>query len=110
MHELGRKAVEAARVLALAPTASKNAALVAAAAALRAQQSSILEANAHDVGAARAEGMSAALLDRLSLDAERIATMARALEEIASVADPIGVIQAAWQRPNGLAIERVVVP
>jgi glutamate-5-semialdehyde dehydrogenase len=110
MHELGRKAVEAAQVLALAPTAAKNAALGAAALALRAGKDAILQANERDVATARGAGMSAPLLERLSLDAARVEAMARALEEVMALADPIGAIQAAWQRPNGLKIERVIVP
>ena len=72
MHALGRKAVTAAEVLALAPSTVKNAALAFAAAALRAQRAVILAANERDVAAARSLGMSAALLDRLTLDDARI--------------------------------------
>jgi glutamate-5-semialdehyde dehydrogenase len=110
MHRLGRKAVEAARVLALAPTAAKNAALAAAASALRAQKSVILAANERDAAAARAQGMSAALLDRLTLDDARLEAMAHALHDIIALPDPIGVVAAEWQRPNGLRIQRVIVP
>jgi glutamate-5-semialdehyde dehydrogenase len=110
MYTLGRKAVAAASVLALAPTATKNAALSAGASALRVGRPQILEGNSMDVAGARAAGMNAALLDRLSLDAARIEAMAIALQEIAALPDPIGVVQAAWQRPNGLKIERVAVP
>jgi glutamate-5-semialdehyde dehydrogenase len=110
MHELGRKAVAAAATLALAPTEAKNVALVAASAALRAQGALILAANERDTAAARALGMSAPLLDRLRLDEGRIEVMARALHDIAALPDPIGVVAAEWQRPNGLRIQRVVVP
>jgi glutamate-5-semialdehyde dehydrogenase len=110
MHELGRKAVAAAQGLALVPAADKNAAIAAVAAALRAQKVPILAANERDVAAARAQGMSAALLDRLLLDDARIEAMARALDAIAAQPDPIGVVAAEWQRPNGLRIQRVVVP
>jgi len=110
MHELGRKAVGAARVLALAPTSAKNAALDAAAHKLRADQNLILAANARDLAAARAEGVSAPLLDRLTLDGAGVEAMARALQDIIELPDPIGVVAAAWRRPNGLAISRVVVP
>jgi glutamate-5-semialdehyde dehydrogenase len=110
MRELGRKAVEAARVLALASTAAKNAALAAAASALRADKAGILVANARDVAAARGEAMTAPLLDRLSLTDAGVEAMARALEDITALPDPIGVVAAQWQRPNGLAISRVVVP
>jgi glutamate-5-semialdehyde dehydrogenase len=110
MQGLGRKAVDAARVLALASTAAKNAALEAAARALRADRAVILAANAHDVAAARAAGMSEPLLDRLNLTDAGVDAMARALEDIARLPDPIGVVAEEWQRPNGLAISRVVVP
>ena len=110
MRELGRRAVAAARVLALASTATKNAALAAAASALRADKAPILAANARDVAAARGEAMTAPLLDRLSLTDASVEAMARALEDISALPDPIGVVAAQWQRPNGLAISRVVVP
>ena len=110
MQELGRNAVRAARELALAPTSAKNAALAVAAATLRARQGEILAANGRDLAAVRAQQLSAALLDRLMLDAARIEAMACALEDIAALPDPIGTIAAEWQRPNGLRIARVVVP
>ena len=110
MHELGRNAVGAAAVLALAPSTVKNAALAFAAVALRAQRALILAANERDVATARAQGLSAALLDRLTLDEPRIEAMARALHDIIALPDPIGVVAAEWQRPNGLRIQRVTVP
>jgi glutamate-5-semialdehyde dehydrogenase len=110
MHGLGCKAVAAARVLALVSTADKNAALSSGARALRADRAAILAANARDVAAARGEAMSEPLLDRLRLNEARIEAMARALEDIACLPDPIGMVAATWQRPNGLAISRVVVP
>jgi glutamate-5-semialdehyde dehydrogenase len=110
MHELGRKAVAAAAVLALAPTTVKNAALAFAAAALRAQKAVILAGNERDVAAARTQGLSAALLDRLTLDESRIEAMARALLDIIALPDPVGAIADEWQRPNGLRIQRVTVP
>lgn len=110
MQQLGAAAVEAAGVLALATTAQKNQALSAGAAALRAQRAAILDANAQDVQAAQAQGLSAALLDRLRLDDSRVAAMARGIEEVVALTDPIGTVIAAWTRPNGLRIERVRVP
>ncbi len=110
MDRLGREAVAAASVLALASTATKNAALTKIAAALRARAPELLVANAKDMDAARAKGLSAALLDRLALDADRIESMARGVEEIAALADPIGTTVAQWTRPNGLDIARVRVP
>ena len=110
MHNLGRAAVAAAERLALADTEVKNRALTGAAAAMRAQAGAILAANGEDMREAQAAGMSPALLDRLQLDATRVEAMARGLEEVAALADPIGVTIAEWTRPNGLRISRVRVP
>jgi glutamate-5-semialdehyde dehydrogenase len=110
MERLGRAAVAAARVLARSATAAKNAALEAAAAAVRARAPQILAANAHDVAAARERALSAALLDRLLLDARRVEAMALALEDIARLPDPVGSVSAEWTRPNGLVFQRVRVP
>jgi glutamate-5-semialdehyde dehydrogenase len=108
MQQLGAAAVAAARVLALAGSAQKNQALAAAAAAIRSQHVAILEANAQDIRSAK--DLSNALLDRLRLDEGRIAAMARGLDEVAALADPVGTVLASWTRPNGLRIERVRVP
>ncbi|MFP4125462.1 MAG: glutamate-5-semialdehyde dehydrogenase [Alphaproteobacteria bacterium] len=110
MDDLGRRARAAARVLALAPRAQKDHALQAAATAIRARAAAIGQANAEDVAAAEAKGLGAALLDRLRLDAARIEAMARGLDAIAGLDDPVGRVLAAWRRPNGLRIERVAVP
>jgi len=110
MEPIGRAAVEAARVLALADTAGKNRALQAAADAIRAQQAVILEANAKDMAAARERGLSAALLDRLQLDAKRVEAMANGMADIIRLPDPIGTVIAEWTRPNGMKIQRVRVP
>ena len=110
MQQIGRRSVAAAAQLAQAETAVKNRALLAAAAALRAQSDRVLEANAADMAEARASGLNAALLDRLRLDAPRVEAIARGLEEIAALADPIGVATAEWTRPNGLVMQRVRVP
>jgi glutamate-5-semialdehyde dehydrogenase len=110
MQTLGRSAVTAAGRLALAESSVKNQALVAAAAAIRAQAATILAANADDRFDASEAGMSDALLDRLTLDATRVEAMARALEEVAALPDPIGVVIGEWTRPNGLRISRVRVP
>jgi glutamate-5-semialdehyde dehydrogenase len=100
----------AARALAGAPTSAKDAALRAGAAGLRRAQAELLAANAADVDRARAAGESPAFLDRLTLTPERIAAMARGLEEVAALADPVGETIAAWRRPNGLEIAQVRVP
>src|SRR5690242_11828353 len=107
MDSLGRAAVDAARALARADTATKNAALAAAAAEIRQQRTAILEANSIDLQAAAQRELSGALMDRLALDEQRVAAMARGVEEIVALPDPIGVVIAQWVRPNGLRIERV---
>ncbi|HUX73276.1 MAG TPA: glutamate-5-semialdehyde dehydrogenase [Steroidobacteraceae bacterium] len=110
LRAMGRAAADAARTLACAPAERKNRALLAAAAAIRAQRLEILAANERDVRETSLRPLPAALLDRLQLDDERVAAMAGGLEEIARLADPIGTVLAAWTRPNGLAIERRRVP
>jgi glutamate-5-semialdehyde dehydrogenase len=110
MHELGHNAVRAARTLALASAKTKNAAIAFAAAALHQRQETILAANAQDLAAARAQKIAAPLLERLRLDAARIEAMAHSLREIVALPDPVGAVSAEWQRPNGLLIQRVVVP
>ena len=110
MDGLGRAALGAAAVLALAPSAQKDAALAAAARAVRHQRAAILAANAQDMAAARAREPGGARLERLLLDAARVEGIARSLEEVVALPDPIGSIAAEWQRPNGLTIRRVRVP
>ncbi len=110
MAEIGRAARRGARAAALAPSAVKDAALRAAARKIRLASDAILAANALDVEAARAAGASSAALDRLTLDPKRIETMARGVEEIADLPDPVGRVLAVFERPNGLRIERVTTP
>ncbi|MGD9600039.1 MAG: glutamate-5-semialdehyde dehydrogenase [Steroidobacteraceae bacterium] len=110
MTQLGRAARAAAPVLAAASSAQKDAALTAAARALRAQSAAILAANDEDSARARTRGLGAAMLDRLRLDAARIEAMARGVEAVAALPDPVGSVAAEWQRPNGLRIQRVRVP
>jgi glutamate-5-semialdehyde dehydrogenase len=110
MLGIGRAARAAALVLALAPTEQKNRALAAAAAALRAHRSKILTANEADMRDAAARATPDALLDRLRLDDQRVEAMARGLEDIERLADPIGKRLAQWTRPNGMLIQRVCVP
>jgi glutamate-5-semialdehyde dehydrogenase len=107
---LGRTARQAAERLGLASTESKNAALRAAAQALRDSVSDILSANEIDLANGRERGLSAAMLDRLALTPERIEGIAVGVEAIADLADPVGDVTAEWQRPNGLIIQRVRVP
>jgi glutamate-5-semialdehyde dehydrogenase len=110
MRAIGRAARAAAGELALASTAGKNTALLSAARALRNTSPQILDANSKDLSSARSKASPAAFLDRLTLNHERIEAMAKGLEDIATLADPVSRILAAWQRPNGLRIERVSVP
>jgi glutamate-5-semialdehyde dehydrogenase len=110
MHDMGARARAAARVLALADPAKKTAALHAAAKAVRADSARILQANAEDVADAKKSGASSAFIDRLKLDEKRVAAMAEGIETVAGVPDPIGQVIAAWERPNGLKIERVRTP
>ncbi len=110
VRRLGEAARAAAAVLGAAPTARKDAALRGAAAAIRAQAAKILAANARDVAAAEAKGLTAAMLDRLRLDPGRVEAVARGLEEVAALPDPIGTVIAEWTRPNGLHIARIRVP
>src|SRR4051812_12187602 len=110
LDRIGRDAVAAAEVLALATTATKNNALAHIAAALRSSRAALLAANAEDMDAARAKGVSGAMLDRLALDDVRVEAMAREVLEIIALPDPIGTVSAQWTRPNGLDIARVRVP
>jgi len=107
---IGRDARKAARALALAPTEQKNAGLLAAAAALRARCDEILQVNAEDREAARASGRPESFIDRLTLTPARVEAMAKGLEDVAALADPVGETITAWERPNGLRISRVRVP
>jgi len=110
MQAMGRRARSAAEVLATATTPQKNAALRAGARRLRESGELVLAANAADMQDAQVKQLSAALLDRLRLDAGRVDAMAQGLEAIAELADPIGKQLAQWSRPNGMRIERVSVP
>ncbi|MEI6557856.1 MAG: glutamate-5-semialdehyde dehydrogenase [Rhodospirillaceae bacterium] len=106
----GQAARAAAEILAQTPTAAKVAALRAAAAAVRAAGPEILAANREDVARAEARGLARPLIERLVLDDQRLEAMARGLEDIATLPDPIGTEIARWRRPNGLDIARVRVP
>jgi glutamate-5-semialdehyde dehydrogenase len=107
---MARAARAALPVLAAAPTAQKATAITAAAAAIRARSADLLAANAADVAAAGAAGISAALIDRLALDAGRIEAIAAGLDAVAALADPVGAVITRWTQPNGLHFERVRVP
>jgi glutamate-5-semialdehyde dehydrogenase len=110
MRGIGVAAVAASARLAQSGTEVRNAALRAAAAAIRTRSAQLLEANALDMHEARASGLSGAMLDRLLLDGKRVEAMARGVEDIAALPDPVGSVSAEWTRPNGLRIQRVRVP
>ncbi len=110
LDRMGTRAREASRLLARVGTERKDAALREMAAALRAREKDILDANAVDLREAEAGGMSAAFVDRLRLDSQRVSGMADGLSKVASLPDPVGEVIRTWQRPNGLRIDRVRVP
>ena len=110
IDDMGARARAASRALAHAPTAAKNVALMHASALLRQNTHDLLAANALDMKAGRERGLDEAMLDRLELTAARVEAMARGLDDIAALSDPVGETIAAWERPNGLKISRVRVP
>ncbi|MGH6868433.1 MAG: glutamate-5-semialdehyde dehydrogenase, partial [Methylocella sp.] len=110
MADIGRSARAAARALSLASTETKNRALRDAAATIRARAADILAANVHDMAAAKANGAAPAFLDRLALDSSRVEAMAKGLDDIVALPDPVGRVLARFERPNGLSIERVATP
>ena len=110
MRRMAEAARDAGRALARAETRVKDAALRAAPEAIRARTARILAANAEDVAAARAAGMSSAFLDRLALDPKRLEGVARAVLEVAALPDPVGEVTSTWRRPNGLLVRKVRIP
>ncbi len=110
IEEIGRRARAAAAELACAAPAAKRAALEAAADAVDARGADILAANASDMAFGRDKGLSAAMLDRLLLTADRIGGIAAGLRAVAAQDDPVGAVIAAWDMPSGLHIERVRTP
>jgi glutamate-5-semialdehyde dehydrogenase len=110
IERMGKTAKQVARRLATASTSAKNSALLLAAAQLRAQNKALLAANKQDVDAGKANGLSAAMLDRLTLTPARIDAMAKGLEIIADLPDPVGETIEMWRRPNGLEIGQVRIP
>jgi glutamate-5-semialdehyde dehydrogenase len=110
MQRLGRDARTAARALARADAGAKTKALIAAATAIRTDAEAIVVANARDIAAAKGAGATPAFLDRLMLNAARVEAMARGIEDVAALKDPVGDVIADWTRPNGLRITRVRVP
>ncbi|MGZ9033484.1 MAG: glutamate-5-semialdehyde dehydrogenase [Rhodospirillales bacterium] len=110
MRRLGENARLAADALATSSGEARNTALGEAAQAIRRRKQEILVANHKDCEAGRSKGLTTALLDRLALDEARVEAMARGLEDIVALPDPVGQLIAAWDRPNGLHIERVRTP
>ena len=107
MSEIGVRARTAMRILSLAPGEAKRKALRGAASAIREASRTILAENALDLAGMKAAGRAASFIDRATLDPRRIEAMARGVEEIADLPDPVGRILARIERPNGLLIERV---
>ena len=110
MRELGRAARDAARGLARADTATKNRALAAMAAQIRARAAELLEANSADVLQARKDGHDAAFVDRLTLSPASVEQMAEGLEQVAALPDPVGEISHRVRRPSGIEVARMRVP
>ena len=110
MLALGKRAKDASRALREATTETKNKALRAAAAAIRTRAKEILAANAQDMRDGKAANLSPALLDRLMLDDKRIEAMAKAVEDVAALPDPVGRELAHWTVPSGLDITRIATP
>lgn len=108
--DMAMRARSASRVLAATPAATKSAALMAGAAAIRATSSKILAANAQDLDSAQTNGLSAAMTDRLALNPERLEAMAAGIEAVANLPDPVGIVIDESVRPNGLRMSRVRVP
>jgi glutamate-5-semialdehyde dehydrogenase len=108
--DLGRRARAAARQLAQATSEQKNAALLAMADALVAQTDAILAANEKDVTKAKADGLSSAMIDRLTLNPKRVEAMADGIREVVALPDPVGETIREWTRPNGIRISKVRVP
>ena len=110
MRETGIAARAAMSSLTAASNSQRNDALRFAAESLRERSAEILSANEQDIGRAKDRGLGVAMLDRLALDEDRVEAMAAGLEAIANLPDPLGRVLDEWQRPNGLAIQRVAVP
>ncbi len=110
MQNLGRQARTASRALAAASTEAKNTALMEMASAIRARRETLLAANRADLEAARAEGLEAALIDRLTLSEKGIEAMAQGLEQIAALPDPVGEITDVKRRPSGIQVGKMRVP
>ena len=107
---LGKKAKEAARRLAQLSSGEKNRVLLLMADRLEGQKELLLKENRKDLDLARQAQLSSALLDRIALDANRIAAMAKGLREVVALPDPVGEIVKMWRRPNGLQVGKMRIP
>ncbi len=110
IHQMGQQARAAAHRLSQLSSDEKNAILRAMAAAIRARVPELLAANALDLEAGKAKGLSGAMLDRLKLDEARVEAMAAGIDQVATLPDPVGQVLDDWTRPNGIRIEQVRVP
>lgn len=110
IHDMGRRARAASRELVKLSTEQKNTILLAMADEIVARESTILEENAKDLARAEENGLSKAMLDRLTLDSKRLAAIAQAVREVATLPDPVGETLTEWTRPNGLHITKKRVP
>ncbi|MEN3940448.1 glutamate-5-semialdehyde dehydrogenase [Prosthecobacter sp. SYSU 5D2] len=110
IHDMGRRARAASRELVKLSTEQKNTILLAMADEIQAREATILEENAKDLARAAENGLSKAMLDRLTLDAKRLAAVAQAVREVATLPDPVGEVLTEWTRPNGLHITKKRVP
>ncbi len=110
MQKVGQQAREASRAMARADTNAKNRALLGIAAAIRREASALVAANQEDLAAARAAGLEPAMLDRLTLSEKNVAAMADGVEQIASLADPVGEISELKFRPSGIQVGKMRVP
>jgi len=110
MQELGHRATSATKQLRLASSTQKEEALRAMAEEIRAAEADILTANQADMEAATTKGLSTAMLDRLALNTGRIEGIAKGLEDIAALPEPVGQVDKTWTQPNGLEFAKVRVP
>ncbi|MDC0266235.1 gamma-glutamyl-phosphate reductase, partial [bacterium] len=110
VYKMGGKARVAALALAILSDKKKNEILRAMAAGIRSAASEILVANAKDIAAGKERGLTLAMLDRLRLDVDRLEAVARGVEKVATLPDPVGEILDEWDRPNGIRIQQLRVP
>ena len=110
VKKIAADALAASRLLSRCPTGEKNEVLTRMAEELLRNRDRILSANQRDVTAAREKGLSAAMIDRLTVKDATLAAMARGLREVAALPDPVGKVTSMWRRPNGLLVGRMRIP